>query len=59
MDQFNNVEHQWQPASPLMMPETITPKKKKEKKPTTVGKIVAICTVFMMITVLLNSVILI
>lgn len=59
MDQFNNVEHQWQPASPLMMPETNTPKKKKEKKPTTVGKIVAICTVFMMITVLLNSVILI
>jgi serine protease Do len=42
-----------------MMPETNTPKKKKEKKPTTVGKIVAICTVFMMITVLLNSVILI
>lgn len=59
MDQFNNVEHQWQPASPLMMPETNTPKKKKEKKPTTVGRIVAICTVFMMITVLLNSVILI
>lgn len=59
MDQFNNVEHQWQPASPLMMPETNTPKKKKEKKPMTVGKIVAICTVFMMITVLLNSVILI
>ena len=59
MDQFNNVEHQWQPASPLMMHETNTPKKKKEKKPTTVGKIVAICTVFMMITVLLNSVILI
>ena len=59
MDQFNNVEHQWQPASPLMLPETNTPKKKKEKKPTTVGKIVAICTVFMMITVLLNSVILI
>ena len=59
MDQFNNVEHQWQPASPLMMPETNTPKKKKEKKPATIGRIVAICTVFMMITVLLNSVILI
>ena len=58
MDQFNNVEHQWQPTEPVMMPEENI-RKKKEKKPATMDKIVATCIAFMMITVLLNSVILV
>lgn len=66
MDQFNefgqenteetvNATNQWNvPGEPVYVE-----KKKKEKKPITLGKVVAICVAFLMVTVLVNSAILV
>lgn len=64
MDQFNNFENQWQPVQPVVMPQLDIPKKKekkskKTKKPVTTGKIIFICIAFMMVTVLVNSLVLV
>ena len=56
-----NVEHQWYPSSMAAYQPVEEPKKrktKKEKKPLTLGKVVAVCIVFLMITVLVNTAIL-
>ena len=61
MDQFNglgqvdNEVNQWYPPSEPVYEM----KKKKEKKPITMGKVVAVCMAFLMVTVLLNSAILV
>ncbi len=67
MDNVNNgtnndsnnvyIEHQWQPYSQdtFQFSEPKRPKKKKEKKPMTFGKVFTTCVVFMIITVMLNA----
>ena len=53
-----NIEHQWYPSDYNMQQRVEEPKKKKAKKPMTMGKVVAVCVAFLMITVLVNTAIL-
>lgn len=53
IEPIHNIEHQWYPTA-MDMNQTVKVSK-KEKKPLTLGKVVAVCMAFLMVTVLINS----